>query len=987
MILRNNFYKYLFIFIGFAILIGCYKGGLYKGKSALLSKGEKPNVLLITIDTLRADHLGCYGYDQIKTPHIDKLANEGILFQHAYTPVPITLPSHASILTGAYPPFHGVRNNGSFVLNEKSITIAQLLKNEGYQTAAVVGAYVLDSRFGLDKGFEFYDDEIDHQKDSIDQLYVEREAEHVTQAAMKWLNQKGDAPFFLWVHYFDPHAMYVPPSPFMMEYTGRPYDGEIAYTDSQIGILLQYLHTEGELENTLVVLTADHGEGLGEHGEETHAIFLYDTTLHVPLIFYYPVAFPQSKKISFLVRTIDIAPSILNLLQFRIPPSIQGETLTGLIFHPESVQGDTLTLYCETYYPALNHGWSPLEGLRTDNWKYIQAPTPELYHLSMDANEADNLYTSHSEDAERIFREFSGLKSRISEDGIQWAKGPPLDPQEKQKLMSLGYVWTSTEIKDKEPRPDPKDMIGLLLHLNRAVSFYTFNEFAKAEEELNIILAQHPRDIYARFVLAAVHMKSDNIEKALIEYKRVASQDNNFMDIHNHLGATYEKLHQEEEALKEYNLAISLNPSFAEAYNNRGALYMKLNKLIEAREDFIKAVSLNKTFPEAYNNLGLSLEKEEKYPEAIKYFKESLQIRPDYPDAANNLGCVYIKTGDYDLAKGVLERIVKSQPDHLEAHNNLGIAYINLGNYDRAILELEETLLLDPNYIDAYISLGIAYFELGKYEMARQHYEKALQLDPENPQAFINMGILHAHHGNMDQAILDYQQAVKLAPDNLDARLNLVNAYREKGLVDEEIEEWKQILLIDQENLEALIGLGLFYVKTGKLYNALPVWQKITILAPDDPRGYVTLGDLYSQMELNDYALTNYRKCLELDPENLEGHLGLGALYYQVGDIDAAILEWKQVLSLDRKNTQAYFNLAAALTQRESLYEAVEAYNKLLEINSEDAEAHFYLGLVYEQMGQLNKAANEYRQALRISPDFAQAHMMLQRLEGSISVY
>ncbi|MGA1869788.1 MAG: tetratricopeptide repeat protein [bacterium] len=979
MILSYNLCKRASAFLGLAVLIGCHRGSLSPQKSMTRLKGNKPNVLLITIDTLRADHLGCYGYDQVKTPNIDSLAEGGILFQRAFTPVPVTLPSHASILTGVYPPFHGVRNNGTFILDKQSITLAEILKDEGYQSAAVTGAYVLDSRFGLDQGFDYYDDEIDRKKEDINQLYVERKAEEVSQAAIKWLGQKSDAPFFLWVHYFDPHATYIPPSPFMMEYAGHPYDGEIAYTDEQIGVLLQYLRSRGELENTLVILTADHGESLGEHGEETHAIFLYDATLHIPLIFHYPHAFPQPKEISQLVRTIDILPSVLDVLQMKIPSDVQGENLTAFISHPESAQDKIL--YCETHYPALNHGWSPLEGIRTSEWKYIQAPSPELYNLTEDAKETANLITSHPREVEKIREEFLSLKKHVSLNGIQWSRGGPLDERERQKLMSLGYIWTTAPEHDNEQAPDPKDMVGTLIHLNRAISFYTLKEYGKAEAELKIILAQNPLDIFARFSLASIYMQGGKLEEALTEYEMVASKDQNFMDIHNHMGALYERMDQDEKALKEYNMAVSLNPSFAEAYNNRGALYMKLNNSAKARDDFLQAISLHNSFPEAFNNMGLSYEKEGSYAKAVNFFQQSLHYRPDYPDASNNLGCVYIKMGDYENARQALEKIVKIEPDHIEAHNNLGIVYNHLGNYERAILELEETLLLDPNYIDAYISLGIAYFEEGEYKEALRNYEKALQLNPESPQAYINLGILYTHQDTMQRAIEAYKKAVDVAPENVDAHLNLANAYRKTGQADKEKIEWESVMRLDHKNLEAYIGLGMIYVTDGRLYEALPIWQKVIELAPDDARGYISLGDLYSKIGSTDKALESYRQALGLDANNIEAHLSLGALFYHQGSLDFAIQEWQKVLSLDPQNTQAYFNLAAAFSQKGFHNEAIEAYNNLIKIDGEDAEAHFYLGLAYEQTGQIMKAAQEYRQTLRIKPDFSQAYMMLQRLE------
>jgi len=349
-----------------------------------IAKARKPspfNILLITIDTIRADHLGCYGYQKIKTPHIDQLAKEGVLFEKAFSPIPITLPSHTSILTGTYPTFHGIRNNGTYAVSESAETLSELLKNKGYTTAAFVSSYVLDKRFGLDQGFDVYDDTLSQQGEQKlgDK---ERQAESVTQAAIRWLKEIKSAKFFLWVHYFDPHEHYQPPPPFCDEYAGRLYDGEIAYTDHWLGELLKTLQQTSLAENTLIVLTGDHGEGLGDHQERTHGIFIYDTTLHIPLIFTCPQLLPKSMRIKSLVRLIDIAPTILAIAGNKPFKDMQGVSLLPLM------QGKTnnldLILYCESFYPQYSHNWSPLVGLRTEKWKYIEAPMKELYRIDRD---------------------------------------------------------------------------------------------------------------------------------------------------------------------------------------------------------------------------------------------------------------------------------------------------------------------------------------------------------------------------------------------------------------------------------------------------------------------------------------------------------------------------------------------------------------------------------------------------------------------------
>ena len=333
------------------------------------------NVVLITLDTLRADHLGCYGNKNVKTPHIDEMAGQGVLFSHAYTPVPVTLPSHTSILTGLYPVYHGVRNNGTFKADENLETLTEVLKQNGFKSAAFIGAFVLDSRYGLDQGFDHYDDYLEKDPNHTFMVYNERTAGEVIKSANGWLEKNAQDRFFMWIHCFDPHAPYSPPAPFSAMYRHNLYNGEIAYTDYALGRFFAALKEKNILDETLLVITADHGEGLGEHAEKTHAIFIYDSTLHVPLIMRYPKAISAGITIEENVSLIDIMPTVLDILDIQKTPPSHGESLLGLIKGKKEFS--RCEMLCETFYTIYNHNWSPLEGLRTDKWKFIKAPRSE----------------------------------------------------------------------------------------------------------------------------------------------------------------------------------------------------------------------------------------------------------------------------------------------------------------------------------------------------------------------------------------------------------------------------------------------------------------------------------------------------------------------------------------------------------------------------------------------------------------------------------
>ncbi|MCJ7643243.1 MAG: sulfatase-like hydrolase/transferase, partial [Candidatus Aminicenantes bacterium] len=341
------------------------------------------NILLITLDTTRADHLGCYGYKPAKTPNLDRLAQEGIRFARVYCPAPLTLPSHASIMTGLYPVTHGVRNNGHD-LPSGIRTLAEILKGRSYSTAAFVSSFSMDSRFGLDRGFDVYDDTFQSESPFKTQN-AERRAKETFARFSRWLEINGKDKFFGWVHYYDPHLPYDPPSPSKEEFEKDPYDGEIAYMDRYVGAVLERLKELGILERTLVVIAGDHGEGLGDKVETGHGIFLYEETLRVPLILYNPAVFPRSQVIESQVRLVDVAPTILEIIGLKNEAAgMTGQSLVPWLRGKSRKDLDSLV---ETVYPRENFGWSELVGLVSGRWKYIQSPRSELYDVKNDPGE------------------------------------------------------------------------------------------------------------------------------------------------------------------------------------------------------------------------------------------------------------------------------------------------------------------------------------------------------------------------------------------------------------------------------------------------------------------------------------------------------------------------------------------------------------------------------------------------------------------------
>jgi arylsulfatase A-like enzyme len=414
--------------------------------AALLSScagDDRPNVLLITLDTTRADHLGCYGYGPPTTPNIDRIAAESWVFDHVYATNPITLPSHTSIMTGTYPMAHGTRDNSPFVVPDRVTTLAEVLEQAGYETAAIVASFVLDSRFNLDQGFDSYEDNVGAQW-SIDEVRVraanefgfsERKANLVTAAALDWLERPHRRPFFLWLHYFDPHEPINPPEPHQSRFT-EAYDAEVAFADEQLGRFLDALRRHGELDSTIVIITADHGEGLTDHDEPTHSLLIFDSTMHVPLIIRPPGGRPSSR-IAPIASIVDIAPTLLDMLGIEIPAEVQGRSLVPVM--GGGADWPDRFVYMESLVARLQCGWGELRGLRSGTEKLIHGPKPRYYRVDTDPQE---IYDLASQQPQRM----AELTSELDRALEHW-RGPetaavtaPLDDSALAKLQALGYI-------------------------------------------------------------------------------------------------------------------------------------------------------------------------------------------------------------------------------------------------------------------------------------------------------------------------------------------------------------------------------------------------------------------------------------------------------------------------------------------------------------------------------------------------------------------
>lgn len=626
-----------------------------------------PNVVLITIDTVRADHVGCYGYAPGHTPNLDALARDGVLFRTVVTAVPLTLPSHCSILTGTYPPEHGVRDNLGYTMGEAPPTLATLLKQHGYVTAAFVGAAVLDIKHGLNRDFDTYSSPFQRKMGRDNPMVLNlqdlrRPAEAVVADALQWMDAQpahSSRPFFVWIHLYDPHTPYHPP-PRFRALAAKPYDSEIAYADFAMGEFIDELKQHSLYDSALIVAASDHGESFGEHGERAHGYFVYDTTLLVPLI----VKPPRSsgitpRRISPQVRTIDIAPTILQFLGMPTSPSMQGNGLLSLILGktPGTVPG---AAYAETFYPT-EFETSGLRAIRTGRYKFIDAPKPELYDLAADPQELHNLYSTQKSTALELKGQFGSLVARITPKTP--LQRPAASPSDVEELASLGYVGTSSVPvpgASGPALPDPKDELASYKILSRSTELAAegkcvdaapllaslveqkpslfvgqmtlakcdlfLGNYQAADSALNAALRVRPDNVEAKFYRGISQFEEGRFNDALADLQPLAKAHPHEPYIHFYLGSVYEKNGAPTQALEEYQQCAAVDPSFEVAVYKVGYFLARSGKFSEAAAQFKKVADMDPQNASAHFNLALAYQKSGNEAAARPEFDTACQL-------------------------------------------------------------------------------------------------------------------------------------------------------------------------------------------------------------------------------------------------------------------------------------------------------------------------------------------------------------------------
>jgi len=644
-------------------------GALLLASASLPSFAKPVNIILITLDTTRADRMGFLNSKSGLTPNLDSLARQSTVFASAYAQVPLTTPSHATILTGTYPQFNHVSDLG-FSLSTDLPYLPDIVRQHGYRTAAFVGSQVLDPKSGgapgFDRGFERYDAPF-HLRAPREDRYqsVERRGMMVVNSALAWLNQPPQTPFFLWLHFYDPHDPYDPPAPFKARYAALPYDGEIAYVDFAIGKLLTALRSRGLYDQSLIVVVADHGEALGEHGERSHGLFLYDETLHVPLLVKLPGASPTHLRIESRVGLVDIAPTVLQQVGIPAPAAMQGRSLLELVKsnasrNPKTAKSDVLaqdrSQYAETDYPYRAFGWSSLRSWRTGKYLYIDAPKPELYDRSLDPGATQNLVNSASSVAATMAAQLEEFRRKT---GRSDKADPVLTAHQVQQLQALGYVSSGSskpEAEEKERGPDPKDKVEIANLLHQAL--------LEAEEE-------HYRE-------------------AIPLFEQILKADPNIALANLQLGRAWNNLEEYSKAVPWLQKAVELTPQSAEAHYQLGAALGETGDWAGSTKQLEAAVAQDPTSDDLLFSLGSAYEELDRTSDAITQYQAALANNPDNFRANLFLGRLLAVQDRPKDALPLLQKAVTLEPQSADAHKFLGNVYTVLGELEKARLEQNE---------------------------------------------------------------------------------------------------------------------------------------------------------------------------------------------------------------------------------------------------------------------------------------------------------
>lgn len=778
---------------------------------------RRVNVVLISIDTCRADHLGCYGYQGDITPNIDAVAKEGYLFVNTLSPVPLTLPAHCSMMTGTIPPYHGVRDNMDYKLGDSAITLAEVLRREDFETCGIVSSFVLNSKFGLNQGFGSYNDRFEKEHKFLE--ISERRGEEVTRLARQWLDANQEERFFLFLHYFDPHTDYRAPEPYESTFKNSPYAAEVAYADYCIGEVIAKLKELDIYDSSLIVIVGDHGEGLGEHRENEHSFFIYQSTLRVPLIVKLPGQ-KQGARLENQAAVVDVMPTILGYLGISNDLEMHGQDLSGYFEAQVNNYGER-EIYCESLYPT-KYGCNPLYGVVRDSWKYIWTSEPELYDLRTDPGEVNNVVSVEPELAQDLRQRVRRILAEQSR-GEQLDNVLGLDVASRARLVSLGYVEGRVEegVDIDMNKPDAK----LFIDFHRMSRKYTLHmdrgQFTEAMKVCSEMASQYKDVSQVQYLWGNAALSGGKIQEAvrrLTDYAKATEAD----------------------PMGHYRLGLAL---------------AQLDRHEKAVQHFGKAIELDADDYMAHGNIGLSLNELGRAEEAVKHFKEVLRLHPEDGDAYANMGVSQVLMGRFDEAIASYKKALELKGTDWVIHGNLGKALVQAGQIDEAIFHWKKSLAINGNQPQLQSGLGQLLAERGRVQEAISHLRKSVEMGVSNYMVHYNLGFLLYGQGDMAGAIGQWEKALEIRPDDVRTLNNL--AWALATSVREDLRDGQRAVVLAQKMCELdgfkdpahLDTLAASYASTGDFTKATETAGKAVDLAKSSGQ-LEMVDDIKKRLEL-----------------------------------------------------------------------------------------------------------------------------------------
>jgi arylsulfatase A-like enzyme/Tfp pilus assembly protein PilF len=860
------------------------------------------SVLLITCDTTRADHIGAYGAEYAQTPNLDRLAADGILYEQAVSVAPITLVAHTSIHTGLYPPQTGVRNNGLHRAAPELLTLAERLKARGYRTAAFVSAAVLDHQYGLDQGFEVYDDDLSSGRERQPRMVPDRPAEATVTAARAWLDElQPNEKFFIWVHFYDPHAAYSPPPPYRDIFRDRLYDGEIAYMDAQIGRLLEHPRLRGDV---LVTAIADHGESLGEHGEQTHAMLLYEGTLHVPWILHVPGG-PRGLRVRVPVSQVDVVPTVLELLGLPADAKLPGRSVV-----PPFERGEGLwqrVLYSETYLPFYTYGWAKIRSARQGMWKYVDAPGPELYDLDRDPHELSNLLDQKPSRGHDMQRDLHELMARFGDADRENAIA--LDSASEEQLRALGYLPAAVRDSggEQKPRPDPKDVIGLHVDLEIANSLSERRLYDQAIRKLQSVLDRDPTNLAALTELAQAYADAGRLDDAVATTQKALALNADLPRLYLLMAGLEQRRGNLDQGLRLIDMALARDPGNVAAIIQQAVQLRRLHRRKQAEEVLAEALKSNPDEARlnvAYANL-IEIP-QGRLSEAEQRLRKALGRDPFLVGAWRFLGEALERQGEIEEAKSAYRKGLERKPDDADLHGQLGIILARQQDA-QAEMHLREAIRLGRRFRPAlHVALGAWLAEQGRLEEAEREYDLVLSRNPDNGAARNNRAIALYRTGKLAEAEKEFQTVIAEHPKMADPHNNL-------AAIAVEREDWKEAetqaraaLALDDSLAEAWNNLGIALDQQGQAEAARQAFQASLQRDPDYWQARHDLAVNLRKAGRPQEALALFDQVLQQVPNDPEVHYELGVLYDEsLGDAAQARAHFNAFLALAPADSRA----------------------------------------------------------------------------------